>query len=84
VLMDKGKDRVANEFQLKVSDLRQKYYTQWFQKKKDEETNFYYAERDRRQGYASTYTGTETYSQFKQLYDAAAELRQQMRTAVFK
>lgn len=85
VLMDKGKDRsMANNFQLKVSDLRQKYYTQWFQRKKDDETNFYYAERDRRQGYTSTYADTESYRQFKQLYDAAAELRKEMREGVFK
>jgi hypothetical protein len=85
VMMDKEKIRpAANAFQLKVSDLRQKYYTQWFQRKKDDETNFYYAERDRRQGYTSTFADTESYRQFKQLYDAAVGLRQQMREAVFK
>lgn len=85
VMIDKGKDRsMVNNFRTKVSDLQRKYYTQWFQQKKEDEMTFYRTEKDRRQGFTSEYANTDDYRQFKQLYDAATNLQQQMRAAVFK
>jgi hypothetical protein len=84
VMMDKGKDRhMVDAFLSKVQDLQKEYYTQWFQRKKEDEKNFYDAEQRRRQGFTSEHANSESYQSFKKLYDASLDLQKQMRAAIF-
>jgi len=84
VMMDKGLERgMINKFQANLQELQRIYYTQWFQKKKEDEASFYNAEKQLRQGFTSEYINSDSYKSFKKLYDEVVELQHQMREAVF-